>query len=917
MAQPPPGGRVVPFRRPRVGLWLLLGLVVVSILGQAIPLFTDWLWFQEVGFTTVFVTRLQLSGWLFLGLGAVVFVFLFVNLSVAARTAPPDVLWELEDQLGLPGRAILEPLVRRLLLPVIAVISFLAGARATGSWTTVLEYVNGTAFNQPDPLFNRDLGFYFFVLPFWRLLYAWSTALVAGTLVLVAAVYVLQRSLVLTARGPRLAAGARTHLLGLAAVLLVLRGVGFWLDRFDLLYSPRGLVFGASYADVHASLPVLQWLVVLAFLCAAACVYQMFRPGWRFLVAGLVVLLVLWVAGLGVAPALLQSYRVKPNELVYERPYIENNIRMTRQAYALDRIVEKDFAAEDNLTPAALERNNLTIKNIRLWDHRPLLTTYGKLQEIRTYYKFRDVDVGRYTVNGEYRQITLSARELSYRDLPSKEWINVHLGYTHGYGLVAGPVNRISAEGLPEFFIKDIPPAGAGLPKITRPEIYYGEIGNDYVFVRTRAQELDYPSGDQNVYSRYEGRGGIPIDSLIRKAAFAARFGALTVLLSNDLSPESRVMIYRDIGARVQEATPFLRFDRDPYLVIGADGRLVWMIDGYTTSTRYPYATPVRGFNYIRNSVKATVDAYHGTVTYYIADPEDPVIRTYAKAFPGLLKPLAEMPKDLQSHIRYPEDLFTVQARMYAVYHMQDPQVFYNKEDLWVLPRLSQDGREREMEAYFTVMRLPGEAKEEFVLLSGFNPSGRDNMIALMVARMDPPHYPGMIAYAFPKQKLVFGPRNIQARINQDPVISQQIALWNQQGSRVITGNLLAIPIEQSLIYVQPLYLAAAEQGALPELRRVVVAYGNQIAMEPTLEASLGRIFGARVRGDEAARPAERTAGAAPGAPPAAAALSAGVQRAWEAWQRGQEALRKGDWATYGVEQKRIEEALRQLREGR
>jgi hypothetical protein len=900
-----------------MGLWVLLGFIALSLVGQAVPLYTDWLWFQEVGFTSVFTTRLTLSGWLFLGLGAAVFVFLFVNLSVAARTAPPDVLWELEDQLGLPGRAILEPLVRRLLLPVIAVISFFAGARATGAWPTVLEYVNRTPFQQADPLFGRDLGFYFFVLPFWRLLYGWGTALVAGTLVLVAAVYVLQRSLVLTARGPRLAAGARTHLLGLAALLLVVRGIGFWLDRFDLLFSSRGLVFGASYTEVHASLPVLQWLVVLAFLCAAACVFQMFRPGWRFLVAGLVVLVVLWVAGLGIAPALLQSYRVKPNELALERPYIENNIRMTRQAYALDRVEEKDFAAEDNLTPAVLDRNNLTVKNIRLWDHRPLLVTYGKLQEIRTYYKFRDVDVDRYTLNGEYRQVMLSARELSYRDLPSRGWINEHLTYTHGYGLVASPVNRITPEGLPDFFIKDIPPSvGGGIPKITRPEIYYGEIGNEYVFVRTRSQELDYPSGDQNVYTRYEGKGGIPVDSLLRKVAFAARFGALNVLLSNDLTPESRVMIYRDVAARVQEAAPFLKFDRDPYVVITADGRLMWMIDGYTTSDRYPYATPVRGFNYIRNSVKATVDALDGTVSYYVADPEDPLIRTYARAFPALFKPIDQMPKDLQIHVRYPEDLFTVQARMYATYHMQDPQVFYNKEDLWVLPRLQQEGRDREMEPYFTVMRLPGEPREEFVLLSGFNPSGRDNMIALLVARMDPPQYGRLIAYAFPKQKLVFGPRNIQARINQDPVISQQISLWNQQGSRVITGTLLAIPIEQSLVYVQPLYLAAAEQGALPELRRVVVAYGNQIAMEPTLEAALARVFGGRVRGeDSAGRPVER-APSGP-SPTAGAAISAGIQRAWEAWQRGQEALRKGDWATYGQEQKRVEEALRQLQGGR
>ncbi len=879
------------------------------------PLYTDWLWFKEVGFTQVFTTRLALNGWLFVGLGGAVFIFLFANLSLAARTAPPDVYWELEDQLGLPGRAILEPLVRRLLLPVVAVIAFFSGGRATAAWDTVLEYLNATRFGRVDPLFGRDLAFYVFELPLWRLLHGWATALVAGTLVLTAAVYVLQRSLVLTARGPRLAGAARLHLLGLGALVLVLRAVGFWLDKYDLLYSRRGVVFGASYTDVNASLPVLGWLVVLALACGGACVVQMFRPGWRFLVAGLMVFVLFWGLGLGVYPALLQRFRVTPNELAAERPYIEHNIRMTRAAYLLDRVAEKEFAAEENLNVAALERNSLTIKNIRLWDHRPLLVTYGKLQEIRTYYKFLDVDVDRYTVNGEYRQVMLSARELSYKDLPSRGWINERLTYTHGYGLVGSPVNRISPEGLPEFFLKDIPPAGSGLPKVTRPEIYYGELGNDYVFVRTRSQELDYPSGDQNVYTRYGGRGGIPVNSLLAKLAFALRFGELKVLLSDDLTAESRVMIHRDITARVRQAAPFLRFDHDPFLVVTESGRLVWMADGYTTSDRYPYAQPARGFNYIRNSVKATVDAYDGTVTYYIADPDDPVASTYAKAFPGLLRPLAQMPGDLQAHIRYPEDLFAVQARMYAIYHMQDPQVFYNKEDLWTIPRLPQEGRDREMEPYFTIMRLPGEPKEEFVLLEAFNPSGRDNMIGLMAARADAPNYGRLIAYNFPKQKLVYGPRNIDARINQDPVISQQISLWNQQGSRVLRGSLFAIPIDQSLIYIMPLYLAAEQGGALPELRRVVVVYGNQIAMEPTLELSLQRIFGGRARGEEGAPRA-----AAPGV--AAPAIMEGVltsliQGAWDAWQKAQEALRRGDWAAYGQEQKRLEEALRQLKERR
>ena len=897
--------------KPRLILWLLLIVGALALVGQAVPLYTDWLWFQEVGYARVFVTILSLRGWLFIGVGLGTFLFLYLNLTLAARTARPDALWELEDQLGLPSRAVLEPLIRRLLLPVLAVVSFLSGVSASGNWETVLEYFNATPFDTTDPLFNRDLSFYVFTLPFWRLLYGWAMLLLTATMGLGLALYVLQRSLVLTARGPRLAAGARTHLLLLGTALLGFKAWGFWLDRFDLLFSPRGVVFGASYADVNASLPVLGILVALALLCAAACLFQVWRPGWRFLAAGLVVLAAMWVGGLGAYPALLQRFRVTPNELVAEGPYIIHNIRMTRKAFGLERIEEKDFPAEENLTAAALERNNPTIKNIRLWDHRPLLVTFGQLQEIRTYYKFTDVDNDRYLIGGEYRQIMLSPRELSYRHLPSRIWINEHLTYTHGYGVIVGPVNRISPEGLPEFFVKDIPPVSTGFPKITRPEIYYGEISNDYVFVRTKSQELDYPAGDQNVYTRYAGRGGIPVTSFLTKLAFAIRFGEIKIVLSDDLTGESRIMIHREVAKRVRQIAPFLRFDRDPYLVITDDGRLVWMIDGYTVSDRYPYSQPVRDLgNYIRNSVKATVDAYHGTVTFYLADPADPIIRTYARAFPGLFKPLGDMPADLQRHIRYPEDLFSIQAKMFATYHMEDPQVFYNKEDLWAIPRRTVEGRDREMEPYYTIMRLPGEKKEEFILLTLFNPSRRDNMIAWLAARTDPPNYGRLVVYNFPKAKLVYGPRQIDARIDQDPNFSQQLSLWNQRGSVTLRGSLLAIPIDQSLIYVQPLYLAASEQGALPELRRVFVAYGNQIAMEPTLEQSLQRIFGGRARVEDGPRPAP-----AAGPPAVGDALRGVAQRAWEAWSRAQEALRRGDWSAYGEEQRRLEQALREFRE--
>src|SRR5213594_641098 len=825
---------------------LLLLFLALGVVAQLVPLYTDWLWFQEVGYTEVFTKTLALRGSLFLGLALAVLVFLYVNLTFAARTAAPDVIWELEDQLGLPGRVVIEPLIRRFLPVVLFAISLVAGLRATVHWETLLRYFNTLEFGRTDPLFGRDLSFFVFVLPFWRLVYAWAITLVVSTIILTLAVYVLQRSLVLTTRGPRLAAGARTHLLALGALALALKAVGFWLDRFELVFSPRGIVFGAAYTDIHASLPALSVLAVVSGVAAAACLAQIARPGLRLVAGGLIVLGLVWVIALGIYPALLQRFSVTPHELVAERPFIEHNIRMTRQAYGLDRIEERSFPADETLDARALERNAPTIENIRLWDHRPLLRTFGQLQEIRTYYKFVDVDNDRYVVNGEYRQLMLSPRELSYQHLQSRIWINEHLTFTHGYGAVVGPVNRITAEGLPEFLVKDIPPQSTGgFPKITRPQIYYGEVSNEYVLVKTKSQELDYPSGDQNVYTSYSGVGGIPLSSFFRKVAFAMRFGEIKILLSNDLTEQSRIMMYRTVGQRVRQIAPFFRFDRDPYMVINDDGRLVWMLDGYTTTDRYPYSDPVPGTgNYIRNSVKVTIDAYDGRVTFYRADDTDPIVRAYGGAFPGLLKPLDQMPEALRRHIRYPEDFFAIQARKYATYHMLDPQVFYNKEDLWAVPRRAIEGRDRDMEPYYTIMRPPGEQKEEFILLTLFNPARRDNMIAWMAARSDPPNYGRLIVFNFPKQKLVYGPRQIDARIDQDPVISQQLALWNQRGSTVIRGSLLAIPIDQSLIYVQPLYLAASEQGALPELRRVIVAYGNQIAMEPTLEQSLARIFG-------------------------------------------------------------------------
>ncbi|MBI2991608.1 MAG: UPF0182 family protein, partial [Deltaproteobacteria bacterium] len=606
-------------------------------------------------------------------------------------------------------------------------------------------------------------------------------------------------------------------------------------------------------------------------------------------------------------PSFVQRFRVVPNEVVAERMFIERNIQFTRRAYGLDKIESKDFPADEKLGAADLRRNDPTIKNIRLWEHRPLLATYAQLQEIRTYYKFVDVDNDRYLIDGTYRQIMLSAREISHQHLPSRIWINEHLTYTHGYGVVFGPVNQVTPEGLPEFFIKDIPPVSVGPLKITRPEIYYGELANDYVFVKTKAQELDYPAGDQNIYTAYTGKGGVPVSSLWRKLLFSARYATLRIALSNDVTRESRILYHRQIQERVMKIAPFITFDRNAYLVIAQGGRLFWIIDGYTTSDRYPYSEPTRRVgNYIRNSVKAVIDAYDGTVSFYLSSPEDPIILAYAKIFPGLLKPLEAMPEDLRAHIRYPEDLFVIQTRMYATYHMQDPQVFYNKEDLLSIPRKAVDGQDREMEPYYTIMRLPGEKKEEFVLLLPFTPNKKDNMRAWLAARSDPPNYGKLTALDFPKAKLVYGPKQIDARIDQDAFISQQLSLWSQRGSQVIRGSMLAIPIEQSLLYVQPLYLAA-EKGSLPELKRVIVAFGNQVAMEENLELALQRIFGGR------AAPVTAQAGQVSASPGVAGADKSLARRAMEHYTRSQEYLRQGNLAGFGEELKKLEALLREM----
>jgi uncharacterized membrane protein (UPF0182 family) len=880
---------------------------------QAIGLYVDWLWFQDVGYGQLFATILSYKFALGAAAGTLLTLFIYVNLKIASSSSGGFQFSSAENIIELPPPELIDPVLKRLLLPGSILVGLMAAPQGAANWEQLSLFLNPVSFNLADPQFGRDVSFYVFILPALRIVYHWAIFAIGVTAVASAAVYLVYRGIEYTARGLFLGERARSHLLILAGLFLSVLASGYYMDAFDLLLSPRGVSFGASYSDVYGGLPVLRVLTFVALIAAALCFAQIARTGYKLVFLGVGALVAVHLLGLNAYPTLLQRFRVTPNEIEAERPFIERTIKFTRLAFGLDKIDTKEFPAEEQLAAADLKRNESTISNIRLWDHRPLLTSYAQLQEIRPYYKFVDVDNDRYIIDGTYRQVMLSARELSHRHLQSQNWINEHLTFTHGHGVVFGPVNQVTASGQPEFFIKDIPPLSTTSLKITRPEIYFGELANEYVLVRTKSQELDYPAGDQNIYTNYQGKGGVPIGSFWRKLVFAAHHTSMRILLSQDLTGESRILFHQKIQERVKKIAPFVTFDSDAYIVIAQGGRLFWIVDGYTKSDRFPYSEPLprQGTNYIRNSVKAVVDAYNGTVELYLSDSTDPIIQSFAKTFPQLFKPLDTMPEDLRAHVRYPQDLFTIQAQVYATYHMQDPQVFFNKEDLLSIPRRTIEGRERDMEPYYTIMRLPGEEKEEFILLLPFTPNKRDNMRSWLAARSDGKNYGKLTALEFPKAKLVYGPKQIDARIDQDTTISQQLTLWSQRGSQVLRGSLLAIPIEKSLLYVQPLYLAA-DQGSLPELKRVIVAFGNRIAMEETLDQALQSIFGAQpVAAPRAPQPASAVV-----LPPPVKGDPSLSRQALDHFQRSQELLKQGNWAGYGEELKKVEALLKEMQKG-
>jgi len=914
--------------RPRIVLFSLAAIIVVIliILGVADQMLVDLLWFGVLGYRSVFMTQLGAQVTIFAAVWLVAFVAIcgsgFVALGFSQDRERLHIVRRSGDmtEVNLPEliRALGDRVPWRLLVIAASVVlGLFAASGEASSWDIYLKAFYAVPFGRSDPALGKNLGFYVFTLPLledWRdllLLILFLTAAVTGV------VYWARGALDFRESPPRISRGAAGHFSVLLAVFFVQRAMNYWLARPELLLHSNGVVYGLRYVDHALWEPGLWLLVALSLIAAAVSLANLGQRGLRLPVVAAIILFGPAIF-LNLVQPVIEKLYVKPDELRVEKPYLERNIALTRMAYHLDSVDVRQFDGKGTLTRASLEQDAPTIDNIRLWDPRPLLATYRQLQEIRLYYDFLDVDIDRYWINGKYTEVMLSPRELNISLLPenAQTWVNRHLKFTHGSGLTMSPVNAKDSEGLPVFYIKNIPAESSVGFKIPQPAIYFGQEPDSYVIVKAATPEFDYPLGADNVYSYYKGTGGVPVSGLFRRLLFSYFYRDINLLVTQNILDGSRIMIRRNISDRVARLAPFLGQDRDPYVVMH-DGRLVWIVDCYTTSDHFPYSQRnAEGINYIRNSVKVVVDAYNGTTDFYVADPTDPVIRTWQRIFPALFKPMSAMPADLRQHIRYPEDYFLVQADIYRTYHMTDPAVFYNREDQWGFPRENYADETVPMQPYYVIMRLPGETHDEYILMLPMVPQSRgtvrDNMIAWLAARCDGSDYGHLFEFAFSKDRLFYGPYQIQARINQNPDISQQYSLWNQMGSKVILGNLLVFPIENALLYVEPLYIRA-ENGQLPELQRVIAAYSDKIVMGNDLTTTLAALFTApvgippptvaRTSSAGAQTVTVATANGTAKPPPGVRGDLAGASMHYN---RALAALKAGDWAQFGTEMQQL-----------
>ena len=850
-------------RRRRKLLFLLILAGGILFGGRAaLSCWVDLLWFRSLGYGDVFWKTRILQYGTFAAFAAATFLILYGTFLSLKRAHQGDL--PSDHSIVFGGQAVnlsVEPVLRLIALGVSLVIAIVTGTTMMDEWSTLalFWYAPPSAGSVVDPIFGKPLNFFLFTLPAWHLVVSWLFTLSVISCVL-AGLFLLVTGGARTLRKGLSYAPSPWRGLSIAtSVLLLLLAINVYLDRFDRLLDRHTIFEGITYTDAHVMLTGL--LVVCAALVvgvAIAAINALREPRGRLLAVAIIPAAVSYGV-LGIVGWYVGNFVVKPNELVREQPYIAHNIEMTRQAYGLDRFLQREFPAETTVEAVDPANNQATLQNIRLWDWHALQDTLRQVQEIRTYYDFPDIDIDRYELDGTLREVMLATRELNVDKLPesSRNWINERLVYTHGYGITMNPVNGFTAEGLPTLLLSNMPVQSTvrGL-SVTRPEIYFGELTNTDVYVKTRQQEFDYPQGQTNSLTSYQGTGGIVLGSFLNRIVLAVDRGDLAKLpFSDDVNSQSRLLMRRNVRDRVSALAPFLTYDQDPYIVVGDDGRLSWMMDAFTTSDNYPYSSHYgldgRSVNYARNSVKVVIDAYDGTTTFYVFDTEDPILTAYRRIFPSLFKDAASMPEGLHKHVRYPELLFKLQSEVYGLYHMTDPQVFFNREDLWTVATetgLGNDGEQTKqpMEPNYILMKLPGESGVEFVEILPFTPANRNNLIGWIAGRSDGTHYGTSIVYNFPKTRLVDGPQQIEARIDQNAQLSGQLTLWNQQGSHVRRGSLLVIPSGRALLYAEPIYLQA-QQSPMPELRLVVLALQDRLAYGPTFEAALASLFGGQI----------------------------------------------------------------------
>lgn len=906
-----------PFSRTTVVLFLAF-IALVVLLPLSAGFLTDYYWFESEQLTQVFWKKLLPQWALFAVFTAIAFAIAYPNLRLALRIArglPDD---------GTPLCMLLRHRFANWLPLAFALfIAIGSGTASMDEWQMILKFIHGGSFGDRDAIFGNDIGFYVFSLPFWNFLQTWLTGLLSNVVLLCAALYaflILGSGRALS--GISLPRKPVAHVLTLASIITALWGLSYFLQRYLLLYNPNGVVFGPGYTDIHANLLALNVLAVLAFVAAGLLLFAIkSKKSWKFI--GIVVgaFVVCNILLRGIYPTLVQRYIVVPNEFEKEKKYISNNISATLKAYGMDKIETSEIVPDAGLTIEDVEADPETLENMRLWDYRALLRSYKQLQEIRSYYDFSAIDIDRYKINGKMCQVMLAPRELDISGMQTRTWVNQHLEFTHGYGLVMNGAREVGANGQPNLLIKDLPPVSTIDIPITRPQIYFGENPMTYAFVKTSVKEFDYPMGESNARSTYEGDGGVPIGSLWRRLVYAIALADSKILFTDVFTDDSRIIYERNIRSRLNRAAPFLSYDNDPYIAI-IDGRLVWIVDAYTTTNLYPYSEPVGrryrrgefagGINYIRNSVKCTVDAYDGHMKFYIIDDTDPVVNCLSRIFTKLFTPASEMSESLRAHLRYPRDLFAVQANIYRTYHMNNANTFYNKEDVW--NTLQGEESEGTLSSYYVVNKLIGEKKPEFLMMTPYTPVGRDNMIAWMGGRCDGENYGKLMLYRFPKQTLIYGPSQISALINQTPSISAQLSLWSQRGSDVIMGHLLVVPVNNSLLYVQPLYLKAS-QGDLPELKRVILSSGGHVAWAETFEGALENLLNYKPDRSEMADefPDGTEAPVTKAQVVDDTELQALARRASAAWQRGQNALKDADWNAYGAAMSELESTLNSM----